>query len=244
MKSKIRPPQVHVVLAESDAQARALLIEKFDQHGVAVVGVGSAVEFYQQLAKQTFDVAIVDVSLPDHSGFSIVEYLNKETQLGIIILSNSNSISDRVIGYEAGADSYLTKPIDGQELIFAVRNLAARLERFNPASNTTDTATESGPTWRLNEETWQLTAPCNYCCELSSKEMIFIKLLSEKTGVAIKRSVLLNVLGYPNNQHGGRALESMVLRLRKKLSACASGQVPVKTVHSVGYMFSSALVLV
>ncbi|MBN4055689.1 response regulator transcription factor [bacterium AH-315-K03] len=226
-----------VILVENDIDLRHRLVESLTEQGINTTGVGSALEFYQKLSKQTFDVAVLEIGLPDHSGFSIVEYLKKESLLGVIILSTSQSSQDKIKAYELGADLYISKPVDSRELFLAISNLVARL------TVSTQMTEDAGEAWVVDKESWRITAPCSYSVGLSAKEITFVSLLGEQAGSTIMRKTLLNALGYPNNQHGNRALESMVLRLRKKLSGCESGQIPVKTVHGAGYMFSFSLIM-
>ncbi len=80
-----------------------------------------------------FDVAVVDVNLPDQSGFTLTDYLRRNTDLGIIIVTARDGMEDRVRGYSAGADLYLVKPVDMPELAVAIVNLAhRRRERTAP----------------------------------------------------------------------------------------------------------------
>lgn len=226
-----------IILVEDDVDLRYILEEHLTKQGVHTTGAGSALEFYQKLSKRQFDVAVLDLGLPDHSGFSIVEYLKNETQLGIIVLSGSVSAEDKIKAYKLGSDLYMTKPVDGRELYFAIQNLVSRLNITEQAEP------DSSEAWVVDKESWSITAPCNYSVDLSAKEMRFVSLLGEQAGSTVMRKNLLSALGYPNNQHGNRALESMVLRLRKKLAGCESGQIPVKTVHGAGYMFSFPLII-
>ena len=228
---------IYAILVEDDIDLRHILVENLSRQGITAVGVSSALEFYQKLPKYNFDVAIIDPDLPDYSGLSIAQYLRKETQLGVIVYSDSDSAQDKVKAYESGADLYIVKPVDSRELSLAVMNLIARIHQ------NANQADDKNQTWLVDKESWRIVAPCNYSVELSAKEMIFVGLLGEKAGSTVSRSHLLDALSYPNNQHGNRALESMVLRLRKKLSGCESGHMPVKTVHGVGYMFSFPLVI-
>jgi two-component system, OmpR family, response regulator len=226
-----------VILVEDDIDLRFILVENLTRQGVNTMGVGSAVEFYQKLSKHNYDVAILDIGLPDHSGFTIVEYLKAETGLGVIVLSASDHPQDKIKAYELGADLYITKPVDNRELFLAIKNLVTRLNQSEQNQN------EANEAWVVDKESWRITAPCSYRVDLSAKEMTFVSLLGEQAGSTVTRMTLLSALGYPNNQHGNRALESMVLRLRKKLAGCESGQIPVKTVHGAGYMFSFPLII-
>ncbi|MGX1101546.1 response regulator transcription factor [Amorphus sp. MBR-141] len=110
----------NVVLVEDDDDLRSSLGECLQLLGHMTTGAQNAVELYQLIAMQSFDVAVVDINLPYYDGFSIVEYLCSNADLRIIIASVRGDLSDRVRGYQSGADIYMTKPVDPEELAAAI----------------------------------------------------------------------------------------------------------------------------
>lgn len=226
-----------IVLVEDDHDHCTLVHDALAQEGFEVCALGSSVEFFQSLMNNHFDILILDIGLPDFSGFSILEYLKKNDlhhNMGIVVLTAYGSTEDRIRGYELGADLYMLKPVDIKELCLAVNNLANRLNN----SNITETKIRK---WSLDKVNWLLSSPEGVSCKLSGKEMELLMQLSLAKGEVANKYELAKSLGYLEDEHGKRALESAILRLRRKLAQAGCSNVPIKTVHGVGYKFSSSL---
>ena len=103
---------VNVILVEDDIDLRDSLVEMLELSGFYTEGVGSAQEFYQALNTVRYDVAVIDLGLPDQSGLKVVEFLRDKTNMGIIILTARTSLNDRILGYDCGADHFFSKPVD------------------------------------------------------------------------------------------------------------------------------------
>ena len=230
-----------VIVVEDDSDHRELIESALDASGLTVKVAGTTIEFFQNLVHDSFDIIILDIGLPDHSGFSILQYLQEKklnTSMGVIVLTAHDSAEDRVRGYELGADLYLVKPIDVRELSFAVKNLISRM-----GNNTEKLLSSKLDAWQLNTENWQLTAPNGECCNLSAKEMELIQKLHQLDGEVLNKYLLGAAMGYSDDEHGKRALESAILRLRRKLANMGCTNTPIKTAHGVGYTFSAKLIV-
>ncbi len=223
-----------VILIEDDTELRESLLEYLELAELTVAGVASAIEFYQLLNSCTFDIAIVDIGLPDQSGYELAQYLRDKTTMGIIILTARSSTKDRIQGYKAGADLYFVKPVDCVEMVAAIHNLLDRLSRQQNRHHRQQ-ATE----WLMDKANWSLTTPNGLSVNLTGKEMTFLELLTIQSGEIVPRELLMNSLNYDQEQYDNRALDALVLRLRKKIETVNSHDDPIKTVHAVGYCFSA-----
>ncbi|HSH14036.1 MAG TPA: response regulator transcription factor [Desulfurivibrionaceae bacterium] len=230
--------KTRVILVEDDRDLRESLVEYLNLAGHQVEGVGTGLEFYGRLAQHTYDIAVVDLRLPDQDGFVLVEYARKNSEMGLIILTARDAVEDRVNGYGAGADIYLVKPIDGRELAAVITSLAAR-RRENPAG---PLAVSSG-VWQLDLGAWLLSAPTGENISLTDKELQLMAQLAECPGRPVGRETLLLALYASQDEAAGRALESLVRRLRGKISDAAGGASPIKTSHAVGYAFAAGLLV-
>lgn len=226
-----------VVLVEDDANLRESLQECLELANLEVDGTSSAIEFYQALNGATYDVAIVDIGLPDQSGFEVVDFLRRQTTLGIIILTARSSVEDRVKGYDVGADLYLVKPVDCRELASAIRNLAQR------TSVKIDLPPKSSGSWIIEKVSWHLVAPSGTVVKLTAKELHFLEILVDASGQAVDREQIMVAMDYPQDLYANRALDAMVGRLRKKIDSATGQDGPIKTIHAVGYCFSAPSIL-
>jgi DNA-binding response OmpR family regulator len=231
--------KIRIILVEDNKDHSSLVSDALRQEGFKVDEVASSVEFFQALVDNHFDILILDIGLPDFSGFSILEYLQKNklyNNMGIVVLTAFGSREDRIRGYELGADLYILKPVDIQELCLAVTNLSNRLSVCEPPDKQI-----SG--WSLDKANWLLLSPSGASCKLSAKEVELLTRLSSAECEVVNKYELACSLGYLEDEHGKRALESVVLRLRRKLAQAGCSNVPIKTVHGIGYTFSAQLVI-
>tara|TARA_R110001599_G_scaffold269628_1_gene470550 strand:+ start:617 stop:1321 length:705 start_codon:yes stop_codon:yes gene_type:complete len=229
--------KIRIVLVEDDKVYRFLIKEVLEQEGFEVHALGSSVEFFQSLLNNSFDILILDIGLPDFSGFSILEYLQKNKlhkDMGIAVLTSHTSSNDRIRGYELGADLYMLKPLYVKELCLAIHNLSKRITIQKSSNKETQV-------WSLDTSNWLISTPDGSSCKLSAKEMELVTQLSLAKGEVVNKYALASSLGYLDDEHGKRALESAVLRLRRKLAKTGYSNSPIKTVHGLGYAFSPYL---
>jgi two-component system, OmpR family, response regulator len=230
--------KIRVLVVEDNHDLRESVVECLTLAGLAAVGVGNAAECYQALVSGDFNVALVDIGLPDQSGYVLANYIRANTALAVIILTARDALDDRVRGYDSGADLYLVKPVDGRELAAAVTSLAQRQKlRAEPQP----AALPAHDAWSLHLGSWKLAAPNGTSSELTAKEMQFLELLATTPGRAVMRDTLLNKLYLRHDEYTSRSLDSLVRRLRAKVTADTGVPVPIKTAHAVGYCFSATL---
>lgn len=223
----------NIIIVEDDIILRESYLCLIEKEGFSVTGVGSAREFYKCLDQVCFDVAVIDIGLPDQSGYVLAEYVRNNTDLGIIILTAQSGIEQRLQGYSAGADIFLVKPIHMAELVAAITNLAKRhTERTPQPASSVDT-------WLLCHANRRLVSPEGVEIRLTGKEFDFILLLAEAGGQVIKRRQIISSLKYPEDEYDGRAIDSLLLRLRRKIIEQTGKESPIQNAHSVGYCFSS-----
>lgn len=226
-----------VIIVEDDADFRESIVKYLRNRGLDTTGAGSAIEFYREVSEAHYDLAILDLALPDQSGLILSQYLRANTRMCIVMLTAKTSLEERIAGYDAGADLYIVKPVDFRELYASLKNL---LHRFKGGDE--DVSTESTGlmhSWKLIKSSWSLLSPKGVLFRLTFKEYIFLNLLAEAKQEIVVRQAILGALGYENSEYGNRALESMIYRLRKKISPAF--ETPVKTASGNGYSFSNSI---
>lgn len=231
--------KVSVVLVEDDPDLCETLVEFLTLSGMEVTGVNCGLEFYKVMGKNNFSVAVLDVGLPDQSGYVLAEYVRRNYAMGIIILTAHGEAEERLKGYESGADVYMVKPIDCRELASAIKNLTSRIVRIRPDISP---PADDG-SWQLNTKTWTLLSPNNETIPLTAKEMQFISSLAKSCGEMTRRQHLLTELGYGDDEYANRAMDSLVRRLRRKIETATSAQPPIKTAYTGGYSFSASIIV-
>lgn len=221
---------LHVTLVEDDVELRdAILAPALRAAGCSVAAAGSAAELYRSLVERRADVVVLDISLPDSSGFDVARHLRQNSTVGIVIITGRSTAADRVRGLDLGADAYLTKPVDADVLCATVRSVARRLA-------STGVAPEARRPWRLDADGWRLLAPDSIGIDLSATERTLLQLLFATANATVQRDTLIAALTDDANAFDPHRLDMVMHRLRRKLIDAGMPSLPLHTVRGVGYV--------
>lgn len=226
---------IRVLLVEDDEGLRAGLTEYLGHFGFVVIGVPNGMECFQTLSiqKNGFQVAIVDLGLPDIDGMRLVEHIRQYTDTRIIVMTAALPTETTISSYEAGADLYLSKPVNSRELVAAVSSLATRVSAtIQPGSSPTG--------WILKRGDWMLQGPNGQALKLTGKEYQLLCLLGQANGHVVSRDALCRALYDRHDPSAEAALSTQVKRLRRRLSELSEDN-PIHTAHGTGYAFSEDL---
>lgn len=232
-----------IIVVEDEDGLREQLVAYLTLSGFDACPAGSAGELYRRMAVERFGIVVLDLRLPDEDGLSIAAHLRKQLDVGIIMLTARTGSDDRTRGFDAGADIYLTKPLEMPELVAAVRSLSRRLglgaDRGAAAGTRPVSVEAPAAAWRLDKAAFTLEAPNGKQVNLTINEVSLLARLTAQPGVVVSRGELLGALGYDPLDPGNRNLDAALRRLRLKVEASVGCQLPVRTIHSVGYIFEA-----
>ena len=214
-----------MVLVEDDAELRDLLARGLRSEGFAVATAGSATELLERVSGHPADALVVDIGLPDADGRDLCQSLRAQgVQAPLLFLTARDAVTDRLAGFDAGGDDYLTKPFDFDELVARLRALLRRSD-FQPADDVAG--------MRLDPAAH--SASCGgESAELTPTEFRLLAALASQPGDAVRRREMLQA-GWPRGAivHDN-TLDVYVARLRRKLRGLP-GAPEIATVHGVGY---------
>jgi two-component system response regulator PhoP len=228
------PPPLNLLLVEDDALLRESLENLLRLAGYEVTAASTGLEYYQRLQGRPFEVALIDLGLPDQAGEVLVEYTRRNTSAGIIVITANNTVASRIRCYSVGADLFLGKPIDPGELLAAVGSVAARAPRQGKAA-------EAPAQWRLSRKARCLTAPTGQTLVLTAVEAEFVGILM-RAGGAVSWEALLEQIYGRSDSSSRHALEAVVYRLRRKLVESIGPPDPILAHYGKGYVFVGAAV--
>ncbi|WP_294395459.1 response regulator transcription factor [uncultured Sphingomonas sp.] len=239
---------IAVAIVEDDADLRAVLTRFLDGTGMTVASFENVRELDAALQTQQFDVLILDVNLPDESGFVAAARLRARSSVGIVMLTGRTDQQDRLLGLSIGADHYLGKPVDLRELESVIRNLARRLQAVPaapPAPATPQAGTpapadgqDQDGTWLLDCDAWRLTSPNGMGVELSAAEYQVLLPLLEQPGRLGSRDMINARLGKPRLDPQNRSLDVLISRTRRKIDATTGMSLPLRSARGTGYVFT------
>ncbi|TCW84481.1 DNA-binding response regulator [Burkholderia sp. SRS-46] len=215
-----------VLLLDDDVELREEIAVFLEKRDWLVSQAGTVAEF-KVLAMQA-DMAVIDVMLPDGSGFDAAAWLRTQRNgCGIVLLTARGETQDKVSGLRGGADHYLVKPITLLELGAILDALSRRVVS----------------SWRLDRLAGALYAPNGDRLEVSASERILLELLACHPAQPVSRSQIAERFGYTWLEYDERRLEATVSRLRQRWRNELGTELPLKTVHRVGYTFTEPLAL-
>ena len=223
-----------VAILDDEPAIRTILADALEEAGFRTVSFGRATEFEASLNTQTPDVCLVDLSLPDRDGLTLVHRLALEKGAIVIIISGRAQVHDRVTGLELGADDYITKPFDPIEVVARIR---ARLRRDTAMPQTQNTAHFGG--WAARFDRFVLERDDGSETSFSHAEGEVLRLFLERPKRLVTRQAMLDTLGGSAGESFDRAMDVRISRLRTKLGEDPKNPKLIKTIYGAGYIFLS-----
>lgn len=187
------------------------------------------------LKENDYQLVILDVMMPGADGFETLELIRQESSLPVLMFTSKNDSASKVRGLRSGADDYLTKPFDMDELIARILSLIRRYTRFNGADGLRKILHFDGLTIRLEERT--VTA-ANGTFELPPKEFDLLLFCAKHQGrILTKQQIYESVWGEPYVYDDSNIM-AIISRLRKKIETDPGNPRYIQTVKGIGYRFS------
>jgi two-component system response regulator RegX3 len=226
-------PKRTILLVEDEASIRDPLADVLRSEGFDTLVAGSVAEALEQ-ARRDPDLVLLDLMLPDGSGFDVCRELRQHSQVPIIMLTARGEEADRVVGLELGADDYVVKPFSGREVVARIRAVLRRAATPEPAD---ERPLEVGPV-RLEPARREVTFEGSPL-ELSRKEYELLHLLMRNAGSVVTRERLIDEVWDPNWFGSTKTLDVHVSGIRRKLGDDPAKPRFVHTVRGVGFRFSA-----
>lgn len=230
---------LRLLLVDDDAELCELLAAVLRDMGSDVQTAYNVAAAMRGLDGAAFHLVILDVQLPDGSGFSIASHLRRhEPKTGIVMLTRLTEPSWQVAGFDIGADLYLPKPVSPDLLCAAVRSLACRLfYRQGEVKSNPNLPTLSPPgVWRLADNDWRVYAPTGQWIGLNPAERALLRTLFARARSVVTRKDLLGAMADGEENLNEHRLDMLVHRLRRKLETNDLPRLPLQSVRGQGYV--------
>lgn len=221
-------PAPHILAVDDDTRLRSLLRDYLSSQGFLVTTAEDANDAREMLKRLQFDLAILDVMMPGEDGLSLGKSLRETSDMPILFLTARGETSDRIAGLRAGADDYLPKPFEPEELVL---RLNAILRRQQAAQPQMQNEYQLGQ-WRWLPEMGELHGDHD-AVKLSDMENKLLRALASKPGQPINRDDLAELMGI---QTQSRSIDVMVVRLRRKLNDDPQMPRILQTLRGQGYV--------
>jgi two-component system alkaline phosphatase synthesis response regulator PhoP len=226
--------ETRILLVDDEENLVDLIQLNLDLEGYKVKVARDGKEALKLYKEQRFNLVILDIMLPYVDGLQVCETIRlTDKQIPILMLSAKHSGQDRVAGLKAGADDYLVKPFNLEELLLRVQIL---VKRSAPAGNIGLTEYSFGENY-ANFDTYEFKGVNNQQGILSSREMKLLKLLIEKKGEVVSRDLILEMIWGVDVYPSTRTIDNYLLNFRKYFEIDPKNPVYFHSVRGVGYKF-------
>src|SRR6516225_1802839 len=222
-------PRPKLLIVDDDAELCSMLAEYLGPEGFITEAVGSGPAALERLGREAVDLVVLDVMLPELSGFEVRRRIRSLNRVPVIMLTARGEEVDRVVGLEMGADDYLPKPFSPRELVARIRAVLRRVPGEGAAAGS---LIVWGPL-RLDLRAHRATV-ADADLELTSAELRILELLVRAdTRTVTRDELMVQALGrrlLPTD----RSLDTHVSNLRRKIARCTD-RVNVQSVRGAGY---------
>jgi two-component system, OmpR family, alkaline phosphatase synthesis response regulator PhoP len=225
---------MRILLVEDEEQIRKIIQLNLEMENYEVISTDNGRKALELAESQHFDLMILDVMLPEVDGFQICAQVRlRNTKVGIIIVSAKDTSIDRITGLKMGADDYLTKPFNLEELLLRVSNLLKR----STEEAAKDMESYSFDGYTINFTTYEAITNIGQI-QLTKKEVLLLKLLIDRQNEVVSRQQILQTVWGYDVYPSTRTIDNFILSFRKYFEKDPREPVYFHSVRGVGYKFT------
>lgn len=222
-----------ILLVEDEDSLVEVVKLNLELEGYKVVVCGTGKEAVNRFRSERFDLILLDVMLPEMDGFAVCQTIRLEnSKIPILMLTAKNTGQDRVTGLKIGADDYLAKPFNLEELLLRIEKLLARstdqpakasTEFFSVGESSVNTVTYEIVTWNGEKH------------QLSKREIMLLKLLNDRKGEVVSRELILETVWGYDVYPSTRTIDNYILAFRKYFEPNQKEPRYFHSIRGVGY---------
>lgn len=221
---------IRALMIDDDAELISLLGEYLARFDVALESANDAETGIRALSERRPDIVILDVMMGGIDGFEACRRIRKECDVPILMLSARGETTDRIVGLELGADDYMAKPFEPRELVTRMQAILRRAGRSGGGESLRFSDVEIRPAER---DAFRGGAPLG----LTSMEFDLLHALASSPNRKFSRDELVSLLQGSESESFGRSIDTLVSRLRAKISDTPRNPRFIKSSRGFGYVF-------
>jgi DNA-binding response OmpR family regulator len=217
-----------ILLAEDDTDLRSILSQYLELQGFTVLAAENGQRGLDIFEEQHVDLCLLDIMMPVMDGFTLAQKIKKHDQdMPVLFLTAKNQKKDKLKGLKIGADDYITKPFEVEELILRIRNILRRARKIG-----LEPINIGEFEFRFDE---LMLSGYGSSHQMTLKEAELLKYLVEHKNTVLKREKILTDLWGEDDYFLGRSMDVFITRIRKYLRPETS--VSLDTIRGVGFIF-------
>lgn len=219
-----------ILLVEDDTSLGFIVSDQLKSQGYDVTLCSDGLEGFKRFNEDTYHMCILDVMMPKKDGFTLAKDIRKmNSEIPILFLTAKSMTEDKVQGFDAGGDDYLTKPFSSDELTVRVRAL---LKRVHIIEDQLDKKEMKIGAYTFDTANFILSHP-EFEKKLTKKEAQILKMLCKFENQVLPREIVLNGVWGQDDYFVGRSLDVFITKLRKYLGKDES--VTIENIHGIGF---------
>jgi DNA-binding response OmpR family regulator len=221
---------IKILLVEDDTSLGFVICDQLKSAGFQVTLCSNGQEGLLRFNEEKFHICLLDVMMPKKDGFTLAKDIRiSNTEIPILFLTAKAMVEDKIAGFEAGGDDYLTKPFSYEELILRVKAL---LKRVNINTSEPEETLITVGEYIFDTVNYKLTHP-SFEKSLTKKEAQVLKLLCKYKNQVLPRELVLNSVWGQDDYFVGRSLDVFITKLRKYLNQ--DEKISIVNIHGVGF---------
>ena len=220
-----------ILIIDDDAEMTGLLSEFLADHKYSVQIYHNPLEALEFLQKNSVDLVLLDIMMPEMDGLNVLRKIREHSEVPVMMLTAKGDVSDKVVGLELGADDYLPKPFEPQELIARVQSILRRVKFSNSMVDVVEFND------LIVDKVKEEVVLDGEVVHLSTSEFEALTLFIDNNNEVLDREFLVENLRGIQWQTFDRSVDVLVSRLRNKLGETPNKTRFLKTIHGVGYKF-------
>lgn len=221
-----------VALIDDDPEYAEYLAQHLSGEGMSVDVYRDSRDLLAATDAYDYDFYLVDLMLPGIDGVELIKVLRKRSNAGVLVVSGrlAPDVFRQVV--DAGADMYLAKPVQFEQVVLAIQAVQRRVGSGAPAQTP----------WKFDRRARQLVAPDGVRVDLSDADVLVLECFAQAEGGTVTRETLRQRLGREPDAGGTDGLNAIIYRLRRRIERATPSLVPLQSRSRVGYVFRAPLV--
>lgn len=235
--SRLSASSPNILIVEDDSDIAGMLVDLMEASGFSAMSVSNAAEMDKCLARQKFDLLVLDGMLPGEDGFSVCRRIRASNPIAILMLTARREDIDRILGLELGADDYVTKPFNSRELVARIRSILRRSTTAQSENDAMDPLTFSG--WRIDPRSRRVFDSDGDEVTMTAAEFDLLWAFCSHPNKVLTREQLLSMTHVGSAGPVERSVDAHISRLRQKIEPNLKEPSFIKTVRLGGYVFAA-----
>ncbi len=229
----IQNPHFKILYLEDEVNLGSTLSERLAKEGFEIIWEKTVKSAHKMLDSQKYDCALLDVTLPDGTGFDLAKHIHDDhPDVPIVFLTAHSNPDERIEGLEIGAEDYIVKPFHFKELVLRLKNVIKRAQSIKSSdSNSTVTIGNA----KVHFAKFQLIDVNGKTITLSHKECALLKLLYDKRHTTVSRDEILDTVWSQDEFPTPRTVDNFIIRLRRMVEEDSENPNVIKTIRGIGY---------